>query len=161
MLEDFKRQVLEVNLALLKYNLVTFIWGNVSVVDRERGVFVIKFFGVDYSVMIVDDMVVVSIEIGEVVEGTKKFFFDTLIYRLFYQVFFFIGGIVYTYSRYVIIWAQAGQSILVIGIIYVDYFYGIIFCIRKMIDVEINGEYEWEIGNVIVEIFEKQGIDVA
>lgn len=80
MLEDFKCQVLEVNLVLLKYNLVMFIWGNVSVVDCECGVFVIKFFGVDYSIMIVDDMVVVSIETGEVVEGAKKFFFDMLIY---------------------------------------------------------------------------------
>lgn len=72
MLEDLKRQVLEANLALPKHNLVTLTWGNVSAVDRERGVFVIKPSGVDYSVMTADDMVVVSIETGEVVEGTKK-----------------------------------------------------------------------------------------
>lgn len=80
MLEDFKRQVLEANLALLKHNLVTLTWGNVSAVDCERGVFVIKLFGVDYSIMTADDMVVVSIETGEVVEGAKKLFFDTLTY---------------------------------------------------------------------------------
>lgn len=108
MLEDFKCQVLEVNLVLLKYNLVILIWGNVSVVDCEKGVFVIKFFGVDYCVMIVDDMVVVSLESGEVVEGNKKFLLDILIYCLLYQVFLMLGGIVYIYLCYVIIWVQVG-----------------------------------------------------
>ena len=85
MLEDLKRQVLEANLALPKHNLVTLTWGNVSAVDRERGVFVIKPSGVDYSVMTADDMVVVSIETGEVVEGTKKPSSDTPTHRLLYQ----------------------------------------------------------------------------
>ncbi len=87
MLEDLKRQVLEANLALPKHNLVTLTWGNVSAVDRERGVFVIKPSGVDYSVMTADDMVVVSIETGEVVEGTKKPSSDTPTHRLLYQAF--------------------------------------------------------------------------
>ena len=92
MLEDLKRQVLEANLALPKHNLVTLTWGNVSAVDRERGVFVIKPSGVDYSVMTADDMVVVSIETGEVVEGTKKPSSDTPTHRLLYQAFPSIGA---------------------------------------------------------------------
>ena len=100
MLEDLKRQVLEANLALPKHNLVTLTWGNVSAVDRERGVFVIKPSGVDYSVMTADDMVVVSIETGEVVEGTKKPSSDTPTHRLLYQAFPSIGGIVHTHSRH-------------------------------------------------------------
>ncbi|GHM17117.1 hypothetical protein ECZU43_11750 [Escherichia coli] len=96
MLEDLKRQVLEANLALPKHNLVTLTWGNVSAVDRGRGVFVIKPSGVDYSIMTADDMVVVSIETGEVVEGTKKPSSDTPTHRLLYQAFPSIGGIVHT-----------------------------------------------------------------
>lgn len=94
MLEDLKRQVLEANLALPKHNLVTLTWGNVSAVDRERGVLVIKPSGVDYSVMTADDMVVVSLETGEVVEGHKKPSSDTPTHRLLYQAFPTIGGIV-------------------------------------------------------------------
>ena len=161
MLEDLKRQVLEANLALPKHNLVTLTWGNVSAVDRERGVFVIKPSGVDYSVMTADDMVVVSIATGEVVEGTKKPSSDTPTHRLLYQAFPTIGGIVHTHSRNATIWAQAGQSIPATGTTHADYFYGSIPCTRKMTDEEINGEYEWETGNVIVETFEKQGIDAA
>lgn len=115
MLKDLKRQVLEANLALPKHNLVTLTWGNVSAVDRERGVFVIKPSGVDYSVMTADDMVVVSIETGEVVEGTKKPSSDTPTHRLLYQAFPSIGGIVHTHSRHATIWAQAGQSIPATG----------------------------------------------
>lgn len=156
MLEDLKRQVLEANLALPKHNLVTLTWGNVSAVDRERGVFVIKPSGVDYSVMTADDMVVVSIETGEVVEGTKKPSSDTPTHRLLYQAFPSIGGIVHTHSRHATIWAQAGQSIPATGTTHADYFYGTIPCTRKMTDAEINGEYEWETGNVIVETFENR-----
>lgn len=156
MLEDLKRQVLEANLALPKHNLVTLTWGNVSAVDRERGVFVIKPSGVDYSVMTADDMVVVSIETGEVVEGTKKPSSDTPTHRLLYQAFPSIGGIVHTHSRHATIWAQSGQSIPAIGTTHADYFYGTIPCTRKMTDAEINGEYEWETGNVIVETFENR-----
>lgn len=106
MLEDLKRQVLEANLALPKHNLVTLTWGNVSAVDRERGVFVIKPSGVDYSIMTADDMVVVSIETGEVVEGAKKPSSDTPTHRLLYQAFPSIGGIVHTHSRHATIWRR-------------------------------------------------------
>lgn len=111
--------------------------------------------------MTADDMVVVSIETGEVVEGTKKPSSDTPTHRLLYQAFPSIGGIVHTHSRHATIWAQAGQSIPATGTTHADYFYGPIPCTRKMTDAEINGEYEWETGNVIVETFEKQGIDAA
>ncbi|MEN4886859.1 L-ribulose-5-phosphate 4-epimerase [Enterobacter ludwigii] len=161
MLEDLKRQVLEANLALPKHNLVTLTWGNVSAVDREHGVFVIKPSGVDYTVMTADDMVVVSIATGEVVEGKKKPSSDTPTHRLLYQAFPTIGGIVHTHSRHATIWAQAGQSIPATGTTHADYFYGTIPCTRLMTDEEINGEYEWETGNVIVETFEKQGIDAT
>lgn len=156
MLEDLKRQVLEANLALPKHNLVTLTWGNVSAVDRERGVLVIKPSGVDYSVMTADDMVVVSLETGEVVESHKKPSSDTPTHRLLYQAFPTIGGIVHTHSRHATIWAQAGQPIPATGTTHADYFYGTIPCTRKMTEAEINGEYEWETGNVIVETFEKK-----
>ena len=123
--------VLEANPALPKHNPVTLTWGNVSAVDRERGVFVIKPSGVDYSVMTADDMVVVSIETGEVVEGTKKPSSDTPTHRLLYQAFPSIGGIVHTHSRHATIWAQAGQSIPATGTTHADYFYGTIPCTAK------------------------------
>lgn len=106
-------------------------------------------------------MVVVSIATGEVVEGQKKPSSDTPTHRLLYQAFPTIGGIVHTHSRHATIWAQAGQSIPATGTTHADYFYGSIPCTRKMTDEEINGEYEWETGNVIVETFEKQGIDAS
>ncbi len=158
MLEDLKRRVLEANLALPKTQPGHAHMGATSApLDRERGVFVIKPSGVDYSVMTADDMVVVSIETGEVVEGTKKPSSDTPTHRLLYQAFPSIGGIVHTHSRHATIWAQAGQSIPATGTTHADYFYGTIPCTRKMTDAEINGEYEWETGNVIVETFEKTG----
>ncbi len=121
MLEDLKHQVLEANLALPKHNLVTLTWGNVSAVDRERGVLVIKPSGVDYSVMTADDMVVVSLETGEVVEGHKKPSSDTPTHRLLYQAFPTIGSIVHTHSRHATIWAQAGQPIPATGTTHADY----------------------------------------
>lgn len=159
MLEDLKRQVLEANLALPKHNLVTLTWGNVSAVDRERGVLVIKPSGVDYSVMTAEDMVVVSLETGDVVEGKKKPSSDTPTHRLLYQAFPTLGGIVHTHSRHATIWAQAGQSIPATGTTHADYFYGSIPCTRKMTPAEIQGEYELETGKVIVETFRKRNID--
>lgn len=161
MLEDLKRQVLEANLALPKHNLVTLTWGNVSAVDRERGVLVIKPSGVYYSVMRAEDMVVVSLETGEVVEGQKKPSSDTPTHRLLYQAFPTLGGIVHTHSRHATIWAQAVQSIPATGTTHADYFYGAVPCTRLMTDEEINGEYEWETGAVIVETFREKGIDPA
>ncbi|WP_435947176.1 L-ribulose-5-phosphate 4-epimerase [Dryocola sp. BD586] len=159
MLEDLKRQVLEANLALPQHNLVTLTWGNVSAVDRERGVLVIKPSGVEYGIMTAGDMVVVSLATGEVVEGGKKPSSDTPTHRLLYQRFPHIGGIVHTHSRHATIWAQAGQSIPATGTTHADYFYGAIPCTRKMTDEEIAGDYEWQTGEVIVQTFAERGID--
>ena len=161
MLEDLKRQVLEANLALPKHNLVTLTWGNVSAVDRGRGVLVIKPSGVDYSTMTADDMVVVSIETGEVVEGTKKPSSDTPTHRLLYQAFPSIGGIVHTHSRHATIWSQAGLDLPAWGTTHADYFYGAIPCTRLMTAEEINGEYEYQTGEVIIKTFEERGLNPA
>lgn len=159
MLEDLKRQVLEANLALPQHNLVTLTWGNVSAVDRARDVLIIKPSGVEYSIMTAEDMVVVSLTTGEVVEGNKKPSSDTPTHRLLYQRFPHIGGIVHTHSRHATIWAQAGQSIPATGTTHADYFYGAIPCTRKMTDEEIGDDYEWQTGEVIVKTFAERGID--
>ncbi|WP_299997531.1 L-ribulose-5-phosphate 4-epimerase [uncultured Cedecea sp.] len=159
MFEQLKRQVLDANLALPEHNLVTLTWGNVSAVDREQGVLVIKPSGVDYRAMKAEDMVVVSLETGKVVEGSKKPSSDTPTHRLLYLRFPHIGGIVHTHSRHATIWAQAGQAIPATGTTQADYFYGAIPCTRKMTDEEINGEYEWQTGELIASMFDEQGID--
>lgn len=159
MLEDLKRQVLEANLALPQHNLVTLTWGNVSAVDRARDVLIIKPSGVEYGIMTAEDMVVVSLTTGEVVEGNKKPSSDTPTHRLLYQRFPHIGGIVHTHSRHATIWAQAGQSIPATGTTHADYFYGAIPCTRKMTDEEIGDDYEWQTGEVIVKTFAERGID--
>ena len=161
MLEQLKADVLAANLALPVHHLVTFTWGNVSAIDETRQWMVIKPSGVEYDVMTADDMVVVEIASGKVVEGSKKPSSDTPTHLALYRRFAEIGGIVHTHSRHATIWAQAGQSIPAAGTTHADYFYGTIPCTRKMTDAEINGEYEWETGNVIVETFEKQGINAA
>ena len=161
MYQQLKQQVLEANLQLPKHHLVTLTWGNVSAVDRDLGVLVIKPSGVDYDKMTAEDMVVVSLETGAVVEGTKKPSSDTPTHRRLYQAFPTLGGIVHTHSRHATIWAQAGQPIPATGTTHADYFYGPVPCTRTMTDAEINGDYEWDTGSVIVETFEKNGIDVA
>ncbi|GKW38066.1 MULTISPECIES: L-ribulose-5-phosphate 4-epimerase [Pectobacterium] len=158
MLETLKKQVLEANLALPQHNLVTFTWGNVSAVDRQRGLMVIKPSGVEYSAMTLEDMVVVELESGKVVEGTKKPSSDTDTHRVLYLEFADIGGIVHTHSRHATIWAQAGKDIPAWGTTHADYFYGPIPCTRLMTDEEINGRYEWETGRVIVETFRQRSI---
>ncbi|WP_297206165.1 L-ribulose-5-phosphate 4-epimerase [uncultured Pluralibacter sp.] len=161
MYQQLKQQVLEANLQLPKHHLVTLTWGNVSAVDRDLGVLVIKPSGVDYDKMTADDMVVVSLETGAVVDGTKKPSSDTPTHRRLYQAFPTLGGIVHTHSRHATIWAQAGQPIPATGTTHADYFYGPVPCTRTMTDAEINGDYEWDTGSVIVETFEKNGIDAA
>ena len=158
MLETLKKQVLEANLALPQHNLVTFTWGNGSAVDRERGLMVIKPSGVEYAVMTLEDMVVVELDSGKVVEGTKKPSSDTDTHRVLYLEFAEIGGIVHTHSRHATIWAQAGKDIPAWGTTHADYFYGSIPCTRLMTDEEINGRYEWDTGTVIVETFRQRGI---
>ncbi len=152
MLESLKQKVYEANMALPKYGLVTFTWGNVSAIDREKGLVVIKPSGVEYETMTADDMVIIDLE-GKVVEGKYKPSSDTPTHLVLYKAFKNIGGIVHTHSRNATSWAQAGRDIPAYGTTHGDYFYGAIPCTRKMTPAEIAGEYEAETGNVIVERF--------
>lgn len=153
MLEELKQAVFEANLLLPKYDLVTFTWGNVSGVDREKGLMVIKPSGVEYDTMRPADMVVVSLKTGEKVEGDLNPSSDTDTHLVLYNAFLDIGGIVHTHSRWATTFAQAGQGIEALGTTHGDYFYGEIPCTRKMTPEEIGGKYELETGNVIVETF--------
>ncbi|KFK94521.1 MULTISPECIES: L-ribulose-5-phosphate 4-epimerase [unclassified Serratia (in: enterobacteria)] len=161
MLNELKQQVLEANLALPRHHLVTFTWGNVSAVDRQQGLMVIKPSGVEYAVMRRDDMVVVELESGKVVEGSKKPSSDSDTHRALYLSFAAAGGIVHTHSRHATIWAQAGLDIPAWGTTHADYFYGDIPCTRLMDEAEIHGRYEWETGRVIVETFTERGLEAA
>ena len=158
MLKKLKKEVLEANLLLPKYELVTFTWGNVSGIDRERGLVVIKPSGVPYETMTADDMVVVDLE-GNVVEGKWKPSSDTPTHLALYRAFEGIGGVVHTHSRWATTFAQAGKSIPAMGTTQADYFYGDIPCTRPMTDEEIGGEYEAETGKVIIETFRSIGKD--
>ena len=157
MLESLKQKVLEANLMLPKHGLITFTWGNVSAVDRESGLFVIKPSGVEYDGMTAEDMVVVSLETGETVEGRYKPSSDTPTHLALYRAFENIGGICHTHSRWATSFAQAGVGVIPMGTTHGDYFYGEIPCTRAMTPEEIAGEYEKETGNVIIETF--KGID--
>ena len=159
MLEKLKEEVCRANLELPKYGLVTFTGGNVSGVDRENGLMVIKPSGVSYDNMCADDMVVVSLETGEKVEGRWKPSSDTPTHVVLYNAFKTIGGIVHTHSRWATSFAQAGVGIPAYGTTQGDYFYGEIPCTRKMTADEIMGEYEKETGNVIVETFKSLSPD--
>ncbi|WP_127594731.1 L-ribulose-5-phosphate 4-epimerase [Paenibacillus lautus] len=152
MLEDLKEQVLEANLDLPKHGLVTFTWGNVSGIDRERGLFVIKPSGVPYEDLKADDMVVLDLN-GNIVEGDLRPSSDTPTHLVLYQNFKEIGGIVHTHSPWGTSWAQAGRALPAYGTTHADYFYGEIPITRPMTRDEIEGAYELETGNVIVERF--------
>ncbi|WP_340616249.1 L-ribulose-5-phosphate 4-epimerase [Xenorhabdus entomophaga] len=159
MLEQLKADVLSANLALLKHNLVTFTWGNVSAVDKARGLMVIKPSGVEYSDMQADDMVVVDIETGIIVEGDKKPSSDTPTHLVLYRHFRDIGGVVHTHSRHATIWAQAGRFLPAHGTTHADYFHGAVPCTRLMTRQEIEDDYELQTGNVIVQTFIEQRLD--
>lgn len=157
MLEQLKADVLAANLALPAHHLVTFTWGNVSAVDDTRQWMVIKPSGVEYDVMTADDMVVVEIASGKAVEGSKKPSSDTPTHLALYRRYAEIGGIVHTHSRHATIWSQAGLDLPAWGTTHADYFYGAIPCTRLMTAEEINGEYEYQTGEVIIETFEERG----
>ncbi len=159
MLEKLKEQVLAANLALPKYGLVTFTWGNVSAVDRASGLMVIKPSGVEYDGMTADDMVVVDIMTGKTVEGKYKPSSDTPTHAVLYREFANIGGVVHTHSRWATSFAEAGVGIPAVGTTHGDYFYGEIPCTRPLTSAEIAGEYEEETGNVIAECFREREID--
>lgn len=153
MLEQLRQEVCNANLALPKYGLVTFTWGNVSAIDRESGMVVIKPSGVEYDNMTAEDMVVLDLATGKVVEGKWKPSSDTPTHLELYRAFENIGGIVHTHSRWATSFAQAGVGIAPLGTTHGDYFYGEIPCTRAMTPEEIGGEYEKETGSVIIETF--------
>lgn len=150
MLEDLKKKVYEANMELQRKGLVIYTWGNVSGIDREKGLIVIKPSGVDYDTMKAEDMVVLDLE-GNVVEGKYKPSTDTPTHLVMYNTYPNIGGVVHTHSEWATTFAQAGLSIPAFGTTHADYFYGDVPCTRDLSDEEINGEYEKETGNVIVE----------
>jgi len=157
MLEELKKEVFQANLDLVKQGLVIFTWGNVSGVDREKGLVVIKPSGVSYETMKPEDMVVVSLETGKVVEGDLNPSSDTPTHLVLYRAFQNIQGVVHTHSTYATAWAQAGKDIPNIGTTHADYFYKAVPCTADMTKEEVEGKYELETGNVIVKRFE--GID--
>jgi len=159
MLENLKEKVLKANLLLPKYKLITFTWGNVSGIDRESGLMVIKPSGVEYDAMTAVDMVVVDIKTGKKVEGRLNPSSDTDTHVVLYNAFENIGGIVHTHSRWATTYAQAGKGIPALGTTHGDYFYGEIPCTRKMTPQEIGGSYELETGNVIKETFKDKNAD--
>ncbi|MCI8758669.1 MAG: L-ribulose-5-phosphate 4-epimerase [Oscillospiraceae bacterium] len=159
MLEELKRTVCEANLLLPRHGLVTFTWGNVSGVDREGGLMVIKPSGVEYENMGPEDMVVIRLSDGERVEGRCKPSSDTDTHLALYRAFPGLGGIVHTHSRWATSFAQAGRDVPALGTTQGDYFYGDIPCTRRMTPEEIGGQYELETGNVIVETFRTRRID--
>jgi L-ribulose-5-phosphate 4-epimerase len=158
MLEALKQEVYEANMMLVKHNLIIFTWGNVSGIDREKGLFVIKPSGVSYDALKPEDMVVVDLE-GNVVEGKYRPSSDTDTHMALYRAFPNIGGVTHTHSLYATSFAQSGRDIPAYGTTHADYFYGDIPCTRKMTKDEINGSYEWETGKVIVETFRIEKID--
>lgn len=157
MLEELKKEVLEANLLLPKYGLVTFTWGNVSGIDREKGLVVIKPSGVDYDGMTADDMVVVDLD-GNRVEGKWKPSSDTATHVVLYKAFPDIGGVVHTHSSYATSWAQAGRDIPCYGTTHADYFYGSVPCVRCLTKEEIDEAYELNTGKLIVSEFARLGL---
>ena len=153
MLDELKKQVFEANILLPKHKLVTFTWGNVSGIDRSKGLIVIKPSGVEYEKLTENNMVVVDLETGKTVEGNLRPSSDAPTHLVLYRNFPNIGGIVHTHSRWATIFAQSGMDIPALGTTHGDYFYGPIPCTRKMTPAEIKGDYERETGNVIVETF--------
>ncbi|MBR6815768.1 MAG: L-ribulose-5-phosphate 4-epimerase [Alistipes sp.] len=154
MLTELKEKVFKANLDLVKQGLVIFTWGNVSGIDREKGLVVIKPSGVSYDDMKAEDMVVVDLHSGKVVEGDLNPSSDTPTHLALYRAFANIGGVVHTHSTYATAWAQAGLDIPNIGTTHADYFYKDIPCTGDMTKTQVEGDYELETGNVIVARFE-------
>ena len=154
MLQELKRQVYEANMLLPKYGLVTFTWGNVSAIDRESGLFVIKPSGVEYESMKPEDMVVMDLN-GNRVEGRYNPSSDTPTHAVLYRAFPNIGGIVHTHSSWATSWAQAGRSIPCYGTTHADYIYGEVPCVRCLTKEEIDEAYETNTGKLIVSEFKR------
>ncbi len=160
MLEELKQKVFEANLKLVDYNLVVLTWGNVSGIDREKGLFVIKPSGVPYSEMTADDMVVMDLK-GNKVEGRLNPSSDTPTHMALYNAFEDFGGVVHTHSPWACSWAQAGRDIPAYGTTHADFANGCVPCTRGLSKDEVWGEYELNTGKVIIEDFEKRNISPA
>lgn len=158
MLEELKKIVFDANLQLVKNKLVTLTWGNVSGIDREKGLIVIKPSGLPYDRMTADDMVVVDLD-GNLVEGKWNPSSDLPTHIALYRAFPQLGGVVHTHSRWATIFAQCGRSIPALGTTHADTFYGEVPCTRPMTPAEIAGAYEAETGNVIIETFANKSVD--
>lgn len=158
MLEELKKAVYEANMELPRYGLVTFTWGNVSGIDRESGLFVIKPSGVDYDKLTPEDMVVMDLD-GNRIEGKYKPSSDTATHIEIYKAFPQVGGVVHTHSSYATSWAQAGRGIPCYGTTHADYMYGEIPCLRCLTAEEIADAYEENTGHLIVNEFKRLGID--
>lgn len=159
MLEELKQKVYKANMDLVRHGLVIFTWGNVSGIDREKGLVVIKPSGVDYETMTADQMVVVDLNTGAVVEGDLRPSSDTPTHLVLYRAFPEIGGIVHTHSTYATAWAQAGKDLPNIGTTHADYFHNAIPCTDDMTAAQVQGDYELETGNVIVDRFVRAQIN--
>lgn len=158
MLEELKKQVFEANMLLPKYGMVTFTWGNVSGIDREKGLIVIKPSGVPYETMTAEDMVVMDLE-GNRVSGRYKPSSDTATHIELYKRFPNIGGVVHTHSSYATSWAQSGRDIPCYGTTHADYYYGSIPCVRNLTKEEIADNYELNTGILIADEFEANKLD--
>lgn len=158
MLEDLKEKVYQANLELPKRHLIQYTWGNVSEVDRESGLFVIKPSGVDYDKMTADDMMVCDFD-GNVVEGDLRPSSDMPTHAVLYKTYPEIGGIVHTHSPWAASWAQSGLDVPAMGTTHADTFYGSVPCARFLTKEELDAGYEHETGNVIVETFTERGLD--
>lgn len=159
MLEKLKETVWRANLDLVKHSLVVFTWGNVSGIDREKGLVVIKPSGVEYDRLSPEDMVVVDLATGNVVEGGLNPSSDTPTHLAIYRAFGEVGGVVHTHSTYATAWAQAGLDIPNIGTTHADYFRESIPCTEDMTEAEVKGAYELETGHVIVRRFVEAGLN--
>ncbi len=160
MLEELRKKVYEANMLLPKHGLVTFTWGNVSAIDKESGLMVIKPSGVSYETMRPEDMVILDVATGKVVEGDLRPSSDTPTHLELYRAFDKIGGVVHTHSSYATSWAQAGRDIPCYGTTHADYFYGDIPCFRVLSKEEIDQAYEENTGHLIVDEFKRSGRDV-
>lgn len=158
MLEELKEKVYLANMELPKRGLVTYTWGNVSGIDREKGLFVIKPSGVDYDVLKPSDMVIMDL-MGNKIEGALNPSSDTKTHMILYREFPEIGGIVHTHSPYAVAWAQAGEDLPCFGTTHADYFYGSIPCARHLTQEELNEDYELNTGVTIVETFRERNLD--
>jgi L-ribulose-5-phosphate 4-epimerase len=158
MYSELKKRVFEANLALVKHGLVIFTWGNVSEIDRGKGIMAIKPSGLSYGTMTWEDMVLVDLE-GTVVDSKWKPSSDTPTHLVLYKEFATVGGVVHTHSEWATSWAQMGLPIPALGTTHADYFYGAIPCTRKLTESEVKNDYELQTGNVIVETFRLHDID--